>query len=354
MTALITRRRAIVEASRILMRTGAGMGMLACTGCSGSGGRPEEMDPGERCMSHVLRMGHCAPAVIQTIMEISGRERQGIVRLVAGMPGGIGNTGYECGGVTSPLISLGLRYGFQRLHDGIPFVVYKGHQYLRMFRNRNMSFRCSEIRGENGGMSSCIRAMRHAPEMYSATTRHDCGDALTAESRRSIALLYSHFRRRDFHCALSVLEKLQGAIPVDREMLDGASVFMAGTLFRGMTCGAFTAGVMAIGSALGEIESSRLRVLRMIALMMIDGDAMRDDINRFNRAINAGHRLSQWFTGEYGSTQCREITGCDFTTREGASSYGGNGRIDRCRAIAESVSRRVREMLAVSDVAARS
>ena len=35
------------------------------------------------------------------------------------------------------------------------------------------------------------------------------------------------------------------------------SGFVGGTVFTGMTCSALTAGVMAMGVALGEIENSR-------------------------------------------------------------------------------------------------
>lgn len=40
--------------------------------------------------------------------------------MTAGLPGGIGNTGFECGGITSPLIQLGLEYGLSAKDDGLP------------------------------------------------------------------------------------------------------------------------------------------------------------------------------------------------------------------------------------------
>ena len=54
-------------------------------------------------------MGHCAPAVMQTVLDITHAEQEWLVKLMAGMPGGIGNTGFECGAITSPLVILGLR-----------------------------------------------------------------------------------------------------------------------------------------------------------------------------------------------------------------------------------------------------
>ena len=52
-----------------------------------------------RGLDNLLRMGHCAPAVMQTVLDINNTQRGDLVRLMAGMPGGIGNTGFECGGL---------------------------------------------------------------------------------------------------------------------------------------------------------------------------------------------------------------------------------------------------------------
>ena len=67
-----------------------------------------------------------------------------------------------------------------------------------------------------------------------------------------------------------------------------------------MTCSALTAGVMALGLALGEIENSHVRVARMLATMAMGGDGMVDGVNKFNRVMNLGHELSEWFEGEFG------------------------------------------------------
>jgi hypothetical protein len=40
-------------------------------------------------------MGHCAPTVMQTVLDASASEVTWPVRLTAGLPGGIGNTGGE-------------------------------------------------------------------------------------------------------------------------------------------------------------------------------------------------------------------------------------------------------------------
>jgi hypothetical protein len=75
-----------------------------------------------RSVANLLRMGHCAPAVMQTLLDVSDTEAEWLVKLTAGLPGGIGNTGQECGGVTAPLLLLSSIAAFASCahdrHDG--------------------------------------------------------------------------------------------------------------------------------------------------------------------------------------------------------------------------------------------
>jgi hypothetical protein len=131
-----------------------------------------------------------------------------------------------------------------------------------------------------------------------------------------------------------------------RELFDATSAFMGGTLFMGRTCSALTAGVMAIGLKDGEIEDSLLRVIRLLAVMTVGGDALGDHLNKFNPSMNRGNRLAKWFAGEFGSTQCRKITGCDFATPEGVATYIDGELITKCRGIGCRVAEQVGLMLA--------
>lgn len=94
------------------------------------------------------------------------------------------------------------------------------------------------------------------------------------------------------HCAPAVMQ----SIPVSRELLDGTSGFIGGTVFKGLTCSAFTSSVMAVGLKLGEIEDSYLRVIRMLVTMISGGNVLEDHMNSFNRLMNIGNRMSKWFT----------------------------------------------------------
>ncbi len=119
-------------------------------------------------------------------------------------------------------------------------------------------------------------------------------------------------------------------------------------LFMGWTCSAFAAGVMALGLAGGEIENNPLRVLRMLTIYAAGGDWADDGLNNFNRSMNRGTRLSEWFVNEFGRTQCRALTGCDFSSGSGVSRYVDSGCAGKCSAIAGMVAEKVREMLSLS------
>lgn len=51
--------------------------------------------------------------------------------------------------------------------------------------------------------------------------------------------------------------------------------------------------------------------------MAVGGDAFADELNAFDPVMNLGHKLANWFRGEFGSTQCRALTGCDFASTAG-------------------------------------
>jgi hypothetical protein len=110
-------------------------------------------------------------------------------------------------------------------------------------------------------------------------------------------------------------------------------------MFKGVTCSAFTAGLMAVGLKLGEIENSQIRVIRMLATMIVGGNAFGDHLNKFNRIMNIGERMSKWFTKEFGSTLCHEITQSDFSSLENVHQYIGKGSVNTCKIIAEKVAR---------------
>jgi hypothetical protein len=171
------------------------------------------------------------------------------------------------------------------------------------------------------------------------------GDRLPPPAREAYRELYSHWHERGFHCTDAVFDELEGTAVAPAELRDATTDFMGGTLFTGMTCSALTAGMMALGSALGQIENSRARVLRMIGTMAVGGNAFADELNAFNPVMNLGHKLATWFKGEFGSTQCRELTGCDFASADDVGEYVANDGTASCQRIARRVAARVADLV---------
>ena len=127
--------------------------------------------------------------------------------------------------------------------------------------------------------------------------------------------------------------------------MDGTGGFIGGSVFKGLTCSAFTAGLMAVGLKLGEIEDSYFRVIRMLATMIVGGNALADHMNKFNRMLNIGKRMSKWFTKEFGSTLCREVTQCDFSSLGNVHQYIEKGSVTTCKIIAEKVARQAESII---------
>ena len=301
-----------------------------------------------RSLGVLLKRGHCAPSVMETILKISGVENESLVRLAGGLPGGIGNTESECGGITSPLFLLGMRFGLGETVKGLPLVFFKSHRLFQSFIARNSTLLCREIRGPRERLLPCIKAVVLSPEIYAEALSDDGLDAIPDKAREAYALLYAGFAGEDFHCARDVFHNMSPGIPISRELEDGTSAFLGGTACLGLTCSALTASIMLMGLQLAVIEDSYLRVLRMIALMLAKRDAFADHINTFNVTMNIGNRMARWFAAEFGSTQCRDITGSDFSSAADVRRFLAGGGVAKCRAIANKVAGKTGEILSLN------
>lgn len=299
-----------------------------------------------RAFVNLFRMGHCAPTVMRTIGDFSAPGKEWLVRFSAGMPGGVGNIGHECGAVTSSLVLLGLRYGLHEVDHGLPVVFDRSHALCQRFLTRHKTLQCKEIRGNDRFPRHCIPPVVGAPKLFVEVTAHDVGDVIPASAREAYGCLYAHMLQNDFHCAQAVFMQLQEGTTPRQDLMDATSVFMAGTAFMGLTCSAYAAGVMALGLRRGEVENSVPRVVRMLAIMTAGGNALKEDLNKFNPSLMRGYRLSRWFEHQFGSTQCLAITQSDFATASGVEEYVRNGRIATCREIAEKTAAKVEKMLA--------
>jgi C_GCAxxG_C_C family probable redox protein len=290
-----------------------------------------------RATVNMLHMGHCAPSVLKTLLEVTEQKDESAIKLACGMPGGIGNTGQECGAVTSSLVVLGMRHGMD-MNDGLPEVVCRGQELCQRFLDRNGTLSCLQIRGGPDKLSTkCPKIVREAPEMFIESNDRD---GISPSAHDAYAQLYAHFAKEHFHCAQEVMRRLRGE-PV---AVDGVAGFLGGTVFRGLTCSALAAGVMALGVRIGALEDSPWHTIKMAAIMLAGGNGLADHLNEFNRLTNRGHELAEWFEGEFGSTLCRAITRCDFASPIDVNRYIEGHCIDRCKTITAAVAQKVEAM----------
>jgi hypothetical protein len=156
---------------------------------------------------------------MQTLLDASDTEAEWLVKLTAGLPGGIGNTGAECGGVSAPLILIGLRHARDAVRDGLPPVIDKGHDLLQRFAGCHGTTLCREIRGTDRLPLRCVGAVRHAPELCAQTLSSACAGVIPAASRDAYRRLYAHFVEKQFHCAHPVLQQVRHTNPASQDML---------------------------------------------------------------------------------------------------------------------------------------
>ena len=299
-----------------------------------------------RALWTLLGMGHCAPTLMSSNLHVCGRKKADwLVRLASALPGGIGNTGGECGGITSPLMLLGLLHGLGSIEGGLPLVFERGHAHVEGFRRRRGTLLCREIRGTPPRILPCIRTVGDSGALCADTLCGKSRKVIPCETREAYSRLYAEFARCGFHCAQTVLRKFDGLLSAQPHLLDAGSAFLGGTLFTGMTCSALIAGVMALGLRIGEIEGRWWRVLWMVFLLLTGGPAFDDSVNKFNRSMNRGGELAAWFTAQFGSTQCRVITGADFSSTADIEIYLQGSGIAKCQLIAQKVADHVHLML---------
>jgi len=285
-------------------------------------------------------MGHCAPTQVRTLLEASGLDAPHLVALTAALPG-MGNTGNECGGITGPLVVIGLRHARDPAVAGMPAPVALGRALVDAFRADHGTTRCRDILGDARLPLRCFGVAFRGPGRCLRVESDAPGRSLPSERQAAHAAFCTHLEDRGFHCAQAVLRASADTGAARPELLDAASAFLGGTALAGMTCGALTGGLLLLGRRLGAVENSHLRVLRQVAAMAVRGDAFADDRNAFNRAMNRGHDLARWFAGRFGSTQCRELTGCDIATLDGVKRYVDRHTVTRCEGMAREVALRV-------------
>ncbi len=315
---------------------------IAALGTAGLAGYGIFNEKKLRTLNNVRRMGHCAPSVMQTLLGINGIRDKNMVLYSGGMAGGIAGPGMECGAMTAPLMFMGFQNnGLTGISEKLA-AISKAQSYVKAFTDSNGSCICGRIR--HGGMPECDKAICNFYKPFSDALSKPV--ILPDEAEESYSVLLKTFDNKKFHCSQNVLNSSGINFQVTQQLKDASWLFAGGIAMLNRTCGALAAGVMALSAETAEIENSYSRVAKMNRLLKNgDNEALDDDINNFNRAINLSDQLGIWFRKEFGSTTCFDICGLNFSRIKDAEKFISGGSMDRCNKIAEKVANKIIKMI---------
>jgi len=293
-----------------------------------------------RTINNVLRMGHCAPTVMQTLLGINGIQNHDMVKYAAGLAGGIAGSEMECGVLTAPLIYMGCRNSnLTGINEKLNILI-RAQSYIKEFNSFYGTTICNDIQQSE----SCKHVIINFYKPYSRAIKNPV--PLSDEAKGAYTLLLETFDEKNFHCAHNVLGNLGNNFNVTQELYDSSWLFIGGIALLNRTCGALAAGAMALSSATAEIENSYSRVARLHRLLKNnDNTAMDEEMNNFNRSINLCDELGSWFRNTYGSTTCHQLCGLNFSDINDVKSFISGPCMGYCRNVASEVARKVSDMI---------
>ncbi len=295
-----------------------------------------------RTLKNYYRMGHCAPSVMQTLLDINRTDHSSLVLYTGAMSGGIAGPAMECGALTAPLIYMGYEKKWPAGLSEKLELISRGQTYAKRFEEFNGTCICGNIR--QGGMPACRKAAGNFYRLYSASVKRP--DLIPDVARESYTMLLAGFESQNFHCAGNVLKGLDKRFRAVGELYEVSWLLIGGLAMLNRTCGALAVGVMALSSETAEMEKDFIRVARMNRLFRANSnEAMDEGINNFNRSIHFSERLGSWFRREFGSTACYDICGANFSVPGDAEYYLSGNYIGRCSDIAKGVAEKVNSMV---------
>jgi C_GCAxxG_C_C family probable redox protein len=121
-----------------------------------------------------------------------------------------------------------------------------------------------------------------------------------------------------FHCAESVLLAVAESKGIQSDFIPKVATGFCGGVSRtcGM-CGAVSGGIMAIGLFTGRNSPNDSR----------------------DEAYALVQKLLDLFETKFGSTNCKQLTGCDLGTEEGQNYFKTNNLIEQCKTFTEDATR---------------
>ena len=112
-----------------------------------------------------------------------------------------------------------------------------------------------------------------------------------------------------FFCAESVLQAIAESQGIQSDLIPRiATGFCSGISRTGGMCGAVSGGIMGIGLVAGRNSPAE----------------------SLEPAYTLVQKLISRFEGQYGSVNCRQLTGCDLATEAGQRYFMENNLMERC------------------------
>jgi C_GCAxxG_C_C family probable redox protein len=162
------------------------------------------------------------------------------------------------------------------------------------------------------------------------------GQADLEERKKEVAEKAYKYEREYHCCSQATLLALQEALGLKDELaLKAASSMCGGVALSGNTCGALSAGVMAMGMKQGR------------------GD-LKEGFASVMKAMVPANKLVKWFEAEYGTTVCHDISGMEINEEmlnllaeqpEAALSGLDPEMVEKCSRICGRTAEKVLEIL---------
>jgi len=323
--------------------TGRSLIALIGFGVTGIAGYKMLQSTRAKALLNYYSIGHCAPSVMQTLLEINDINSPDLVQFAGAMAGGIAGPAMECGAFTAPMMFLG---HMKRIPSGINeklMVIRQGQSFYTQFNQSNGSTICSIIRSRKNE-DGCRKAVYGSFNELRHGIEHPL--TLSSETEESYSLIINTFENAGFHCSHNVLNRLKNHVSLKTGLYEVSWPFIGGVTMLNRTCCSLAAGVMVLSSFLAKKENSFIRVAKMNRMLKEnDNTAMNNEINGFNKSINSGRELGIWFRKEFGSTSCFDICGYNFSKYQDAKKYISEGCMSKCDHITEKVAEKVATMI---------
>ncbi len=305
-----------------------------------------------KVITDFIKAFSCSYSMTRNLGQVLGQpEDPLLLQAVLGFGSGVATMGDTCGAANGGCAVLGRRFG--DLPDAV-FYPLCGEFFLRLEKRRGLP-NCGRVHGGKhlagnlrrailtGKPLQCMGILRQAAEILrELDTEVEKGDFPGQRDFSSLNEILRHFSEHHFHCCQSTLQELAGDDDSRIAPVQSASRgFCGGMGLNGTLCGAISGGVFWLGLTEGvDLRHSGYRDgLQTVWGGLIKSEAVFADEKWFPpaRLFRRCQQVYQAVEQRFGGAHCRDILGLRLDTAEGARRYIAENKLDRCRAVIQTV-----------------